>query len=379
MIHREAQISAQGRMRNCKAQRFAQFDQHRHGRRIAARARDEYDGIARLDEALRDLARASGIRCTSAHEAELPRRGKDRALDALHRDLGRNAEVHRPARLARRHLQRAADHESCVVLHLQLVIPLHVLACDAVLIVGGARMVLRQRGEPEWSRVFNTQLVDQYKTVAHVPLGLYSMALPYADGPASDELRRKAGVYRDKTRAFSAVADQLEIPATQRPRQHAMFESSLAVLDKLIADGTILRRVLEAFARRMGPLQLANADLAAAVHLDNLAAATTEMRTRLKPGQWEKTYVLVTGSKMPRVGNLQYEYFVRNEIERRLLYTEGLTSPDTAAPLVGTLEIDRNIGQAFFADRYRMDRDLLADGARKHLDQMFGRSTSSPR
>ncbi len=254
---------------------------------------------------------------------------------------------------------------------------------DAVLIVGGARMVLRQRGEPEWSKVFNTQLVDQYKTVAHVPLGVYSMALPYADGPASDELRRKAGVYRDKTRAFAVVADQLEIPATQRPRQHAMFDGSLAVLDKLIADGTVLRRDLEAFARRMGPLQMTNADLAAAVHLDNLAAATTEMRTRLKPGQWEKTYVLVTGSKMPRVGNLQYEYFVRlmgrNEIERRLLYTEGLTSPDTAAPLVGTLEIDRNIGQAFFADRYRMDRDLLADGARKHLDQMFGRSTSSPR
>ncbi len=254
---------------------------------------------------------------------------------------------------------------------------------DAVLIVGGARMVLRQRGEPEWSKVFNTQLVDQYKTIAHVPLGLYAMALPYADGPASDELRRKAAVYRDKTRAFAIVADQLEIPPAQRPRQHAMLEASLAVLDKLVADGTITRRDLEAFARRMGPLQLANADLAAAIHLDNLAAATAEMRARLKPGQWEKMYVLVTGSKMPRAGNLQYEYFVRlmgrNEIERRLLYTEGLTTPDTAAPLIGTLEIDRSIGQAFFADRYRIDRDLLADGARKHLDQMFGRSTSSPR
>lgn len=254
---------------------------------------------------------------------------------------------------------------------------------DAVLIVGGARLTLRQRGEPEWTRVFNTPLVDQYKTIAHVPLGLYTLAIPFADGLPSDELRRKAAVYADKTRALAAVADQLEIPPTQRPRQRAMLDESLALVDRLIANGTVTRRDLDAFARRMGPPQLANADLAAAVHLDSLAAATREMRARLKPGQWETLYVLVTGSKMPRVGNLQYEYFVRlmgrNEIERRLLYTEGLTTPDTAAPLVGTLEIDRAIGQAFFADRYRMDRDLLADGARKHLDTMFRGATSGSR
>lgn len=248
---------------------------------------------------------------------------------------------------------------------------------EAVVLVSGARLILRQKGEPEWVKFYGKPLIDQYKVVAHVPLGTYVMALPYADRAPSEELRGKAASFREKASAFAAVLDKLEIPASQMPRQRQMVDGSLALLDRLIADGTVSRRELEAFARRMGPPQLVNADLAAAIQLDSLHEATAEMRARLRPGQWEKAFVLVMGSKMPRGGNIVYEYFVRvmgrGEIERRLLYTEGLTTPDTASPLVGTVTIDRAAAEAFFGDRYRLDRDLLGDGARKHLDQMFGR------
>jgi len=249
---------------------------------------------------------------------------------------------------------------------------------DVILFVSSGRMVLRQKGEPDWVRSFAPPVVDHYKVASHVPLGLYVMALPYADGPPSEELRREAIEYRERTRAFAAILDQLDIPPSQLPRQQLMIDASLEMLDRLIAQGTVPRRDLEAFARRMGPPQMVNADIAAAITLDTLQAVTAEMRARLKPGQWERLYVLVLGGKMPRAGNLQYEYFVRvmgrNEIERRLLYTESLTTPDTASALLGTVLIDRTIGQAFFGDRYRMDRDLLADGARKHLDRMFGKA-----
>jgi hypothetical protein len=248
---------------------------------------------------------------------------------------------------------------------------------DVILFVSSGRMMLRQKGEPDWIRSFSPPVVDQYKVIAHVPLGTYVMALPYADKPASDELRAKAAAYREKARALADQLDHLAIPPAQRPRQRLMLDPSLAMLDKLASDGTVGRAELEAFARRMGPPQLENADISAAILLDTLHATTQEMRAKLKPGQWERLYVLVMGGKMPRAGNLQFEYFVRvlgrGEIERRLIYTEGLTNPDLAFPLMGTILIDRTIGHGFFNDRYRMDRDLLSDGARKHLDQMFGR------
>ncbi|NQW50386.1 MAG: hypothetical protein HQ465_04010 [Rhodospirillales bacterium] len=254
---------------------------------------------------------------------------------------------------------------------------------EAVLFVSFGRMTLRQKGEPDWVQSFSPPIVDQYKTIAHVPLGIYVMAAPFADGPASDALRAKATTYRDKARTLAASVDGLAIPPAERPRQRLILDGSLQMLDRLVSDGTVSRRELDAFARRMGPPQLANADIAAALTLDELAAVTAEMRTRLRPGQWDKLYVLVMGNKMPRAGNLQYEYFVRlmgrGEIERRLLYSEGLTNPDAAAPLIGTLVIDRDAALAFFGDRYRLDRVLLADGARKHLDSMFRGSTASPR
>ena len=246
---------------------------------------------------------------------------------------------------------------------------------EAILFVSSGRMTLRQKGEPDWVKSFSPPIVDQYKTIAHVPLGLYVMAVPFADAPASDALRAKATTYRDKARTLAARLDDLAIPPTERPRQRLMLDGSLAMLDRLVADGAVSRRELDAFARRMGTPQLINADIAATLTLDTLAAVTAEMSTRLKPGQWEKLYVFAMGGKMPRGGNLQYEYFVRlmgrGEIERRLLYTEGLTNPDLAAPLAGTVVIDRTIAGAFFGDRYRLDRDLLSEGARKHLVTMF--------
>lgn len=246
----------------------------------------------------------------------------------------------------------------------------------AVTIVNFSQLLLYRNGELVWSRAFQTPLYDEYKAIAHIPLGPYVVAATYLDGPPSDDLRTAARGLRERVKLLLDSLERTHIPATGWPRQRAILEPTIAILDKMVADGIVSRAELVSYARSMAPLQLANADDAAVDMLDRLHEATQEMRGKLRPGEWERLYVLAPGGKMPRVGNLQYEYFVRllgeKEREHRVLYTEGLMTPDVVYRLLGTVVIDRSASQAFFDEPYRLDRDLLSDGAAKHLKQMFG-------
>ena len=49
-----------------------------------------------------------------------------------------------------------------------------------------------------------------------------------------------------------------------------------------------------------------------------------------------------------------------------------LPARDAALTQLGGLVVDRAVARDFFAEEMRMDRDLLADGARRRLDQVFG-------
>jgi len=126
----------------------------------------------------------------------------------------------------------------------------------------------------------------------------------------------------------------------------------------------------------MRPLVLASAEAAAKAQLDGLHALVTKWRQELGPA-WSHADVVVLGPKQPRPGNVQYEYFKRamgrGAEGKRLWYAEGVFDRDGGLTLLGTILLDRGASIAFFADPARLERDLLADGAQKHLNKLFPR------
>jgi hypothetical protein len=85
-------------------------------------------------ESLRDLADAFGIGRGGFGYAQLIHSWKLRALHLVQGHLARQLQINRPAGLGARHLQRARDHQSGVVLQLHAMVPLGVLPHDAVLV-----------------------------------------------------------------------------------------------------------------------------------------------------------------------------------------------------------------------------------------------------
>jgi hypothetical protein len=176
--------------------------------------------------------------------------------------------------------------------------------------------------------------------------------------------------------ALSFAGDRLE-------RQTRLLRAAIDFADRMLAAGAVTQEALTAYARQQAPLVLANATEAAAAQLDGLNALVQTWRAEMGEAEWQRLYVVVLGPRMPRAGNLQFQYFVNAlgvpAVDQRLFYAEGILDVKGGLDLLATIVTDRELSATVFADRLRMDRDLLADGAEAHLLTMFGRLGAAPR
>lgn len=237
--------------------------------------------------------------------------------------------------------------------------------------------LLREGHEPA-TATFTPPLYHRYKEIAHVPFGVHVTLAPYADRPTDTAWRAPLRRLLEHVVAAEAVLGGVGIPEGRLARERQVVAQSIAYMRAVLAAGRVDADMLRGFSRRMAPLVLAGADDAAALQIDGLHAVVTRWRAALSAAEWARLHVLVLGPKAPREANLAMQYFERvlgrREAGRRLIYSEGLFARDAALTQLGGLVMDRAVARDFFAEEMRMDRDLLSDGARKRLDQVFGAS-----
>ncbi|WP_430397684.1 hypothetical protein [Ferrovibrio sp.] len=247
---------------------------------------------------------------------------------------------------------------------------------EPVLIVGGSQLELYRRGMREWSADITPPLYTRYKVMAHIPFAVELILAPWLGRNEPGWLPALQS-YRDKVAALRDRLGQLGFPAEQLPRQQAIADFSLRYMDTLLQTRRLDAADLRSFARGIAPDLLANADIAAVLQLDLMHAETSRLRARLGEADWAKLWILVPGPKSPRAGNLQYSYYSRllrgTEDEKRLLYFEGMFDAQPSLNQLGRYITDRQAAELFFGDAYRLDRDLLADGAARHLNRLFPR------
>jgi hypothetical protein len=250
----------------------------------------------------------------------------------------------------------------------------------AIVIAFGEAVLLR--GGSEQRVDFTPGGYDRFKDMSHTVLGFYGAAALALADPKSDwadafrTLRGRASAVLPQLAALSFAGDRLE-------RQTRLLRAAIDFADRMLAAGAVTQEALTAYARQQAPLVLANATEAAAAQLDGLNALVQTWRAEMGEAEWQRLYVVVLGPRMPRAGNLQFQYFVNAlgapAIDQRLFYAEGILDVKGGLDLLATIVTDRELSATVFADRLRMDRDLLADGAEAHLLTMFGRLGAAPR
>jgi hypothetical protein len=235
-----------------------------------------------------------------------------------------------------------------------------------VLMVAGDQLLLFRNQVKVAEATIRPALYHRLKAVAHVPLALHLLL-----GARDAGTRERAADLRALAAAARADLKHWASPPVLG-RQERILDASLQLLDERLDQGGLAPARLDAFARAMGPLVLANADEAAALELEALHGAVSRLRGAMAPGDWDTVRVVVIGSHMAREGEVAMQYFSRlldEPVEgARIVFAEGLWQPRDAMDLLATHRVDLGVGAAFFGEPMRMHRDILGDGARKWLD-----------
>lgn len=247
---------------------------------------------------------------------------------------------------------------------------------DPVIVVQFDDLHLVRAGQTR-TETFTPPIYHQFKAVAHIPLALYAKLAPLPGRPFDKATLDWLTMYLKQVQAAGASLDGRAGWTPEQLRLHKkIVADSIAFIEKIGGAEQVADEELTAYTRAMRPLVLASADAAAKAQLDGLHALVGKWRAELGP-RWTHVDVVVLGPKQPRPGNVQYEYFRRamgaGAEGRRLWYAEGIFDKQGGLNLLGTILVDRGASLAFFDNPKLLERDLLADAARRHLDRLFPR------
>lgn len=233
----------------------------------------------------------------------------------------------------------------------------------------------------------NRSIPDIYhalKAVAHVPFAIFLRIEPFSDqsdGRVPESSLQGLIAYKSQIETAEAALSAAGFSPAQLLRQKQILSASVTYLTHIIATANAPHSELISFASSVGPLMLENADDAAAAQLDMTHAAVMKWKQRIPSDEWKRLVVVVRGLQMPRRMNILSQYFAKLLDEpsqnldyplegRRLIYAEFIPSGRDHLDLMATTFIDGDASEAFFGDRSRMSRDVLADGAEQYLRKL---------
>lgn len=179
--------------------------------------------------------------------------------------------------------------------------------------------------------------------------------------------------------------DELQGPVFEEicaPETKLLLQASLDFLYRALSAGRISPELLREYARTVGPSLRQITERPAAAVLDRLHERMDELRRHMSCEEWQDLHVVVTGSRQARAGEVTYQYFSRlfgefpgigASKEDKVIFIEGTPKEEQMLQAVSQHLMNGELGEAFFNDRFALQRDVLAEAAAAHLDRLFSR------
>jgi hypothetical protein len=247
--------------------------------------------------------------------------------------------------------------------------------------VSGNNLILHRNGQEESKRVI-PNIFHTLKDVSHVPFLLYLRLDPLSSNEQLSETEI-AGL-ETLSAKISAARDALSTGGfndVQRKRQQRILDSSLALLRTTIEAKRISRSTLEGFTHSMAPLLLENVDDSACYAIQGMHVQMMQWKSSMTSDEWERIAAINPGVIQPRYRSLATQYFgwlfpapappwaYPGENER-VLYSEFLHPHRDSSEVLASLLLDADSATAFFGNKWRLNEDLLGDGAARCIARL---------
>jgi hypothetical protein len=249
----------------------------------------------------------------------------------------------------------------------------------ALIVINGDQMLFFHRGgEPRVLDGLRPPIYTKLKALAHVPLAIFALlTLEAGDAPLSCQTALRLSGYRHRLRLSAAALDvRCEVDSGTLPGPITIYDRSLAFSDGVVTRGSVSAQDLHAFVAGLNGEIKALFATAAKAQIDAVHAEMSRLKEdELSSAEWDALRVVVMGPHMAHKDDLFLQYFSRllrtpMYAEKRLVYFEG-ADEQGALDLLGTTMIDMRAARAFFADEFRLHRDILGDATDNYLRELF--------
>ena len=247
------------------------------------------------------------------------------------------------------------------------------IGVSPVIIVRSDNLVLLRDGK----RLVGAAVHPNYhdlKALAHCPLALFCILESGLDVPLTALHTKKLASLRE---SLAAVESDLEVAFAdpeQRSRQVKLVKSCNELIDRIGKKGLCTAEELDELVDELRATVVSNVGMAARIMIDNYHGQMKLWRNELSDTEWKKLYILIPGASLPRKNSLAVSYFAKlfeQEGEgNRVIYAESQFDESQDLQLLATHLLDSRIGEVFFDDSSRMNRDLLGPFANAHLDAL---------
>ena len=249
-----------------------------------------------------------------------------------------------------------------------------------VILLSKGKMILLKNGKRE-ELPFIPEEWTVLKVADHITLAIFVMLTNHTDEKLSSEIVSRLENFRKlivetepefKSLKYSGLGDKTGIEGSaSEKRQESILKSSLEFLDGVIAARFVSFPDLQGFTRAVKDRAMENAYEAASFELHLIKTQVETWRSQMTDSEWNRLYVVISGSHMARKRETTSQYFLpllkEKEEGRRVVYNEGSDDEEKSLDLLATHILDSRIAFAYFHDKMRMHRDLLGDGAAKYL------------
>lgn len=248
-----------------------------------------------------------------------------------------------------------------------------------VILVFDGKLVTHWRGSRD-EMLLIPPVYHKLKAVAHQVISTY-MRGERLKGKELSRVDRAALL--EQHAILENSMDELQGPAFEEicaPETKLLLQASLDFLYRALSAGTISAELLREYARTVGPSLRQITERPAAAVLDRLHERMDELRRNMSCEEWADLHVVVTGSRQARAGEVTFQYFSRlfgefpgigASKEDKIIFIEGTPKEEHMMTAVAQHLMNGELGEAFFADKFALQRDVLADAAAAHLNRLF--------
>lgn len=247
------------------------------------------------------------------------------------------------------------------------------------IVISNNKIVTHWRGQRD-EQVALPPIYHKLKSIAHQVVTTFLLAKRLL-GKELSGLERAALLERHA--ALESSLFELNEPQyedVRSPETKMLIEASLEFVYHSLRNGSISRELLSEWTRTVGPVLTHITRQPAKAQLSILHEHVSRLREKMSVDEWADLHVVISGSRQARAGDVSCQYFstlfgeelgVGASKEDKILFVEGVQDEEQLLKTLARHILDGEIGEAFFGSRFRLQRDILADSAAEHIDQLL--------